>query len=748
MINCIAADVEVTPNLFSITFVDLNDYLNKCNCNNEKGNPIPLVQKYTVKEIKKLLETIKRKQFVITDYDDSQLLNMYVYINDMRSKYIKVDDKNVPFRTDLYGFNILKYDNLMIAAFLMYFDRYDNTASLIKKLYEISKDIIRLQNENEFDKSLDIYRKYKLPYASVDVMKVYALNKVGASTDKNGNKSYFGKSLKQTSINLQWYELLEFRLPPISDKDRIYYMTNSRYKTMTNEELTFIIKPFDRYVIKEYLDEMLRYNLNDVFIVCEIVRLKIDEIRLRYSITNSYKVNVLSSSRSDIANKLVTKFYSEMSGLHKDQFVKLRTERTKISFSKVIFPHIKFKTKQLQDVLDYMKTVSITRTSKDAFTKEVDFYGTKYTLATGGIHSVDRPGVLKSTSEYTYIHFDINSYYPSIIIAYNVAPKHLNNSIFVKLVKFLRDTRVKAKHASNDEVVIEGIPNKIVAEVLKIVINSIYGKLGDENGFLYDRLAQMQVTINGQLMTMTLIEELELNGIHCVSANTDGIVVKLPNNKKEIFKEITERWKENNKMGADGEDYETYICRDINNYMVKQLNGKYEYKGALDPNMYINSLQKGYDSPIVAKAINDYFFKNISIMDTLMRSNNILDFCKTQNVAKKFHLEYTRIVNGEYNTVEYQRNTRYYVSNSGGILRKVDEDGHCESLAAGVYITPLNTLTDDPIESRNINYKYYYNECFKIINPIVLCITAKGKGKTLATKMGGMYNDLFDLEDE
>ena len=97
------------------------------------------------------------------------------------------------------------------------------------------------------------------------------------------------------------------------------------------------------------------------------------------------------------------------------------------------------------------------------------------------------------------------------------------------------------------------MPNKTAAEALKIVINSIYGKLGSELFFLYDRFAQMQVTINGQLMTMTLVETLELEGIHVVSANTDGIVIKLPVDKEEVFKHITDEWNSVNKMGADGE---------------------------------------------------------------------------------------------------------------------------------------------------------------------------------------------------
>lgn len=752
MIKSRAFDVECIPNLFSIAIVDLNDYLAKfADCVNKKGKPVPLVYNLKVNEIIERLETVKKEVFVITDYDDSDLLPLVGYLNNMYANF----EDSVPIRYDLYGFNTLAYDDLMIAAFLMYFNQYDSSKELCMKLYETSKLIIKTQNDEDAnfyqDPTLKMLKQYKLPYASVDVMRVFALHKAGVTVNKDtGERKAYGKSLKQTSINLMWYQLLEWSMPPISDKDRHYYDKNNNniYHNMTNEEITNLISPFDRYIIKDYVEDMVHYNFNDVFIVCEMVRMKIDEIRLRYSISNSYKVNVLSEPRSKIADKLVVKFYSEMSGLLPDRFTKLKTERTILSFNKIIFPHISFKTKQLQDFLNEIKQVKIRRTSKSEFEREIEFYGTKYTIATGGIHSVDPPRILNSTDDYTYIHWDYASYYPSIMIAYEVAPEHLNRQVFVKLVRYLRDTRVAAKHAKGDEQVVPGVPNKIAAEALKIVINSIYGKLGFEMGFLYDRLAQMKVTINGQLMTMTLVEELELNGIHVVSANTDGIVIKLPNNKREVFKEITTRWNEVNKMGADGEEYISLIQRDINNYADKQTNGELEFKGDLDPNMFLKDLSKGYNAPIVAEAVSNYFFEGTPIMETLTKEKNILKFCKTQNVGRNWKLHYTYVKDGVIIDTEYQRNTRFYVSKNGGVLEKRSPDGRKGNLCAGYNITPLNTLTDDDISTRNIDYKYYYEECFKITNPIQLGISSQGKGKTITKKMGGMYESLFNFEDE
>lgn len=145
--------------------------------------------------------------------------------------------------------------------------------------------------------------------------------------------------------------------------------------------------------------------------------------------------------------------------------------------------------------------------------------------------------------------------------AYRIAPEHLDTGVFTKLINWLKNTRVEAKHSKEE--FIDGIPKDLLAQALKIVINSIYGKLGDENSDICDRLAVLKVTINGQLFILMLCEELEMNDIEVVSANTDGIVVKLYKKDKTKFDEITNRWLEKTKLGADSELYSHYINRDI-----------------------------------------------------------------------------------------------------------------------------------------------------------------------------------------
>lgn len=805
MINIYCYDVEVLPNFFCITVTDMNSYLDTfkdCVINDEKKKPIPLTQVLSVNEIKNRLNTIKRKKFYITDKDDGQLLSMLGYINSMRPHY---DDLNIPVRSDWFGYNSNSYDKLMIAGLLMYANQTNSTKELITKLYELSKHIISLQDNEEMrrhDYTLSLCNKYPLPFTNVDIMTIFALNKVGAVIDSDGTKHYFGKGLKQTSINLQWYELLEYELPPISDKDIEFYQNDYRYKGLSADKVNRLVSKWDRYMIPEWIEPTMHYNDNDVFIVCEMIRLFMDEVRLRYSISHNFKIDCLSSSRSNIADKLFVSTYSKRSGLAPEQWRGKKTERTAMSFKRVIFNWIKFKTKPLQELLEEMKSITLYSTGKKALKDiaskypnlqylktdnnsgwfEITINNLTYIIATGGLHSKDVPRELISKIElinntstgeekrakiaelakagtiwdnitdnsYIYIHFDIASFYPSIMVGYEIAPKHLDKRTFVGCVKYYRDTRVTAKHSK--EKLIDGVPPKILAEALKIVINSIYGKFNFQMGDIYDPLCTLIVTINGQLMIMMLCEELELNDIEVMSANTDGIVVKLYKNHKDKFDEITKNWMERTKLSADSEEYFMYINRDINNYFVEELNGKTDSKGDLNEFMYIKSLDKGYDMPIVARAVVNYF-KGIPILETLYDSKNILDFCKTQNVGRQFHVEFTK----GNKTVELQRFVRFYVTNNGGILEKVNDNTKARSnMCAGKQVSIINTLNDERIEFRNINYTYYYEAALNIINPIKLGISPNQKGnakagtksgKSLIKKMSGMYQSLFDDEN-
>ena len=160
--------------------------------------------------------------------------------------------------------------------------------------------------------------------------------------------------------------------------------------------------------------------------------------------------------------------------------------------------------------------------------------------------------------------------------------------------------------------------------------------------------------------------------------------------------------------------------------------------------------------PIVAKAVFNYLYKKIPVMETLRSCTDILDFCKTQNVGKQFEVVYDVVENGKIKTIYSQRHIRFYVSTKGVIIQKEDiNTGKRSKLASGLPSIILNSLDDKPIEERNINYKYYCDEAYKIINPIKLGISPNQKanstkgtvsGKSLLKKHDRDYLVLFDDE--
>lgn len=168
-------------------------------------------------------------------------------------------------------------------------------------------------------------------------------------------------------------------------------------------------------------------------------------------------------------------------------------------------------------------------------------------------------------------------------------------------------------------------------------------------------------------------------------------------------------------------------------------------------------MSKGFDMPIVRKAAFEYLEHNVPVMTTLRQCTDILDFCKTQNVGKQFEVIYDKVVNGKIVTIHSQRHVRFYVSYDGIIIQKQDITTKKRSrLASGNSVTILNTLDDKPITERNINYKYYYNEAYKLISPIKLGISPNQKGdknkgiksgKALLKKYGNDFRTLFDELD-
>ena len=125
-------------------------------------------------------------------------------------------------------------------------------------------------------------------------------------------------------------------------------------------------------------------------------------------------------------------------------------------------------------------------------------------------------------------------------------------------------------------------------------------------------------------------------------------------------------------------------------------------------------LGKGMSPKIIAKAINEYFINGVSPDHTLENCKDISMFVTYQKVANDFIVE--------YNNEKVSHINRFYMSKDGGrlIKYKIEKGGKAKAtmVCASSLITIYNKFDNIPFEKRNINFRYYKNEIYKIINSL------------------------------
>lgn len=180
-----------------------------------------------------------------------------------------------------------------------------------------------------------------------------------------------------------------------------------------------------------------------------------------------------------------------------------------------------------------------------------------YKLGIGGLHSQEKSIAHIADENYFIADTDATSYYPKLILNAGITPENLGHQ-FLIVYNDLVEQRVRAKH--------EG--KVAIAEVLKIVVNGTFGKLGSVWSIMYAPNLMIQVTITGQLSILMLAERFELNGIEVTSVNTDGIVVKCLRTKEALFKQIVAQWQKDTGFITEEVRYKATYSRDINNYIA------------------------------------------------------------------------------------------------------------------------------------------------------------------------------------
>ena len=461
---------------------------------------------------------------------------------------------------------------------------------------------------------------------------------------------------------------------------------------------------------EKQLSIITNYCINDVDATKEIFNRCKPLIELRKNLTDQYNINLYSASEPRISKELFAYYLSKELKIPKYDLKKLRTFRNVIKINDLILDYIKFKTPYFNTLLEKFKTVEINpNQTKGGFKYFIDYKGVKTHFGLGGAHGAAKAGIYKSDDENIIMSSDVTSFYPNLAIMNKISPAHLDKKAFCQLYEWFFKERKKIPKSNP------------MNYVYKIILNSTYGLSNDKNSFLYDPQFTMFITVNGQL-TLMMLYEMIMEAIPeaiPLLQNTDGIETIIPRSKVDLYNKTCKEWEEITNLNLEHDTYKKIILADVNNYIAVDNNGKSKCKGRFEFNNL--ALHKNKSKLIIPKAIYAYFVDGILPEDTLKNNKNILDYCIGGKSKGNWQQVARSIKDNVGNEENLQKINRYFISNKGVKIIKVNKTDKREiQLESGKWMqTIFNNIEEKQWESYDINEKYYLDAIQKEINNII-----------------------------
>jgi DNA polymerase elongation subunit (family B) len=268
--------------------------------------------------------------------------------------------------------------------------------------------------------------------------------------------------------------------------------------------------------------------------------------------------------------------------------------------------------------------------------------GVPHTFAWGGLHGARENYI----EEGQFLNVDVASYYPSLMIEYGFLSRNVSDP---KKYTEIYKQRLKYKAEKNP-----------LQAPLKIVLNGTYGAMKDRYNPLYDPLQANNVCVGGQLLLLDLIEKLE-DYCDIIQSNTDGILVKLRDNREQV-EGICREWMERTRMVLEFDGYVKVIQRDVNNYIIVAADGSYKSKGSVVKKNH----ELDNDTTILNEAVINYFVKGIPVELTINGCTDLIKFQRIVKVSSK----YDYAMHGTQ--ISYNKTFRVFAStdpNDGGIFK-------------------------------------------------------------------------------
>lgn len=458
---------------------------------------------------------------------------------------------------------------------------------------------------------------------------------------------------------------------------------------------------FNDYVNPKDYQKIIEYNINDVESTTNLLQRLANkgEIDLRLFIEEEYGFNALSMDSVKFGETILAKKVCEELHIDKRQLETMRSPMDNVPLKDVILPFIQYKNPKLQSVLEDMKKQVVSSKERKSYENKFVISNTRYSIGVGGIHSINTPRIYVPKNDEYIGHLDVNSMYPSFIVKYGWFPTQLGKAGLDVYIQLYTE-RLQAKHSGQ----------KLKNLALKLVLNSVTGKMQQETSWLYDPKSVFKIRINGQLILLMLVDILLQYNCEIIQVNTDGVMFIAKKDQESDIMESVSKLEQLTKLSFEADRYEAFYQYAVNDYFGVTDKNEIEKRG-----MFITEsvLGKGLAPTIIPKAVIAYFTKNIPLEKTIRECNDIYEFLMAQRVDKKFKVEY----NNHY----IQRINRYYASTNGYWLYKVKEteDGlSYENMLKKSGVTILNKIDNASTLDKNINYAYYLSEARKIVNEL------------------------------
>lgn len=469
----------------------------------------------------------------------------------------------------------------------------------------------------------------------------------------------------------------------------------------------------DKPLTRQQMREVADYCLNDLETTRELFNQVKGRIELREVMSAEYRTDLRSKSDAQVSEAVIK---AELFRLTGKKLVKPSVKERQFFYK--VPDYISYKTPQLQEVLEMVRRSPFTAKTNGQIemTKEladtlIEINQSVYKLGMGGLHSQESERSFTNEDDYELRDIDVTSYYPTIILNQGLFPENLG-PYFLEVFKVLVDRRVGAKGTvKRIHAILEELTKELIAELergvvtmdgLRITINGAFGKLNSIYSALYAPDLMIQVTVTGQLTLLMLIEQLELNDIQIVSANTDGIVMYYTKEQRQDVDLIVRDFERRSKFQFEDTYYSGLYSRDVNNYIAIKTDGKVKTKGTFSP----GGLQKNPQNDICNEALIAFLKDGTDPKETILNCKEISRFLTTRAVRGG------GVQAGTYlgKTVRW-----FYGTDSPGTINYV-KSGNKVPRSDGA-IACMNLPVDFP---NNVDYNWYANEVNDLLMDIGL----------------------------